>query len=220
MTTKWEKAQQLEYALWRDQPEDADDWNGWWALKFDMFESFDWKSKKSILEVGCGPYARNIRHFIDHPDEEFSRIAVEDPLLQQYINDGKWVWHVADRIHCEQNAQCCGPLEELRLAPFEILVCINVLDHVRDLSACLESLWLNLDLGGYLILGQDLTNEEDKLNCPEMVADEMHPVKIDLGDLDQLLDRLKMNMFKVLPRAEGRNPSAHYGTLIYVGQKI
>lgn len=74
--------------------------------------------------------------------------------------------------------------------------------------------------GGYLILGQDLTNAEDMQNCPDVLTDTKHPILLDMDALKPHLDAYRLVHSKLLPREQGRNPKAHYGTLIYIGRKL
>lgn len=74
--------------------------------------------------------------------------------------------------------------------------------------------------GGVIVLGQDLSNEKDLSN--KVVRDDVgHPIKIHHTTLDVFFDSTYVPLFlkKILPRDEGRNPSAHYGTYIFIGQK-
>ena len=59
------------------------------------------------------------------------------------------------------------PLEDLpyRDNYFDLAVMLNVLDHVQDANACMRSLIRIVKPGGIVIIGQDLTNEDD-LHAP------------------------------------------------------
>jgi SAM-dependent methyltransferase len=103
-------------------------------------------------------------------------------------------------------------------ASTDLVVCINVLDHVRDYDLCMSEMLRVLNKNGCLIIGQDLTNDEDFKMCPETITDVGHPVKVDLDIIRNSLNGMDTLFEKVLPREEGRNPRCHYGT--YLGIHI
>jgi hypothetical protein len=70
---------------------------------------------------------------------------------------------------------------------------------------------------GILILGQDLTNKED-LEL-EKEEDSMHPIYFDKEILNNHLSQYTPLFSKTLSRTEGRNPHAHYATLLFYGVK-
>jgi ubiquinone/menaquinone biosynthesis C-methylase UbiE len=113
------------------------------------------------------------------------------------------------------------PIEQLPFADgyFDLVVMINVLDHVQDASACMKNVIRVTRCGGFLIIGQDLTNAQDLSRHPNGLQTG-HPITLDEdwfypflhGQFDHLLK-------KVLPREEGWAPEWHYGTLIFAGRK-
>ena len=92
-------------------------------------------------------------------------------------------------------------------------------DHVYDVNTCFDIIYKALNKNGILILGQDLTNEEDFKLCPETITDVGHPIKLSDDYLSNYLSLYNNIYYKMLPRNEGRNPAAHYGTLLFAGSK-
>lgn len=214
---RWEKAQLWEKRLWASSPKDGDDWNLWWANKFDDY-SFIHRAE-SIIEVGCGPYARNTRYVIEKRGLTPSFVTLSDPLLSDYIAENKSVCEVIKKYSAEVVSE---PLENLSSEnKYDIVICINVLDHVFDAGKCVETCINLLSNGGVLIIGQDLTNGEDAKMCPETMADIGHPIKVTDDWVRGAIGNVLTPVFdKVLPRREGRNPKAHFGTLLYAGKKL
>ena len=104
---------------------------------------------------------------------------------------------------------------------FNAVVCINVLDHVKDFDFCMNQIYRVLKSGGLLIIGQDLSNDEDFEKCPESYNDVGHPVKIDENEFEYYFNcKYEKKFFKILSREEGRNPDAHYGTLFGILSKL
>jgi hypothetical protein len=85
-----------------------------------------------------------------------------------------------------------------------------------DADECLAKAVGLVKKGGFFVLGQDLSNEADEKKYPHDVG---HPIRLLLEDLTPFLSGYDPIINKVLPLAEGRNPDAHYGTLIYAGRR-
>lgn len=217
---RWALAQKDELYYWATQGPDGDDWNDWWFDKFDGYRCVKWRAVKRLLEVGCGPYARNTRgimrtYFENKPVPE---IVLNDPLIYEYAVKRLYVRTLIDALGCRPNGL---PLEELiGRGGADALICVNVLNHVRDIDACFHAMHTCLAKGGYLIFGNELTNAADAARCPAILTDSKHPVFFDLPDIQKHLDNYETVLMKTLPTTEGRNPAAHYSTLIYVGRKL
>jgi ubiquinone/menaquinone biosynthesis C-methylase UbiE len=193
----------------------GDDRNRWWQGMFDNY-SFLPSTVANALEVGCGPYT-NMR--LIQKACRADHLCLSDPLIRTYV---RFKMTFVSQMYRE--AACClddHPLEQLPFADryFDLSVMINVLDHVQDANACMKNLLRVTRAGGYLILGQDLTNEEDLARHPEGLATG-HPITLNEewfkpylgGQFDVLLN-------KVLPRQAGWAPEWHYGTLVFAGRR-
>lgn len=216
---RWKEAQAAELQYWSEQGADGDDCNDWWFEKFEQFKTVPWSDAcHFLLEVGCGPFARNIRKIVEtyiHPDKPF--IGLNDPLVYHYAAAGKAVRELIDN-----GAQVSGmPLEFLQMdqRSWDAVICINVLDHVRNVQSCFIAMEKHLRRGGYLILGQDLTNEEDCRQAPDNLTDVKHPILMDEETINTFLSPYESVFERLLPREEGRNPNAHYSTLLFIGRK-
>lgn len=215
---KWMIAQAKELKIWKNSPDNGNDWNDWWMHHFDNYNFLKNRSINSILEVGCGPYAKNIEYIMGSFSSPIpSRILLSDPLLQEYIDDGKRVGKLIKHYNVDYYA---SSLENLEIEPVDCIVCINVLDHVYDANQCFKSMYKNLNPNGLIILGQDLTNDYDFEHCPEMVNDDIHPIKLDEEYIDSHLLQYNMIYKKIVPREEGRNPAAHYGVMLFCGERM
>lgn len=213
---RWKQAQRWEEEVWLNLPKEDEDWNSWWFEKFNNYEILQNREFNSVLEVGCGPYAKNTEFFLSKfPNIE--KVALLEPLLDTFINNN----YSVVRIIKEHRAETFNTsLEEAKIdSTYDVIICINVLDHVKDANLCMENMKKLLNPKGVLILGQDLTNEEDLINCPATKTDIGHPIKLDHEYFKVKLQGFTHLYQRILTRQEGRNPVAHYGTLIYVGEK-
>lgn len=239
---KWKRAQEFELQFAKQTIASGDDGNLWWQVKFDNYNILAGLTFPNVLEVGCGPHT-NVKFIL--PQINFQRVYMEDPLLQFYIThfmiEKKNPVERFKYLLFGRDQECnyllklfanldiavdlsSAKLEELpyRDGVMDLVVCINVLDHVSDFDRCMYEIHRVLRKGGMLVLGQDLSNEEDMRNCPASYVDIGHPIKVDHQVLDDTLASGVYTelMRKVLPRAEGRNPIAHYGTYCGVFRKV
>lgn len=213
---RWNVAQANEFTTWMNAPKKGDDWNRWWAHHFNDYRFLVEETPHSIMEVGCGPYANNLRNVLSVLPNK-PEVALNDPLLEKYIQQNFSVTEVITE-HRAKLFPC--PLEEISLdKTFDCIICINVLDHVYDVKQCMEKIKRLLTKGGILIFGQDLTNEQDVEQCPEMVTDKMHPIRFDLDYINEFLKSYYPIYSQILPREQGRNPKCHHATLLYSGKR-
>lgn len=193
----------------------GDDWNYWWMEKFENYKKLPDFFEKA-LEVGCGPYT-NIRLISKH--SKIKEIYCLDPLVEIY-KSFKLTWlsvnAAKNRIKTYQ-----GKCENIKFSNdfFDLIICINVLDHVQDADKCLEEISRTVKRNGYLVLAQDLTNAKDlkNKNLPE---DADHPIKLHHNKLDMFCDKYFTSVLKKkLTRNAGRAPNMHYGTYIFIGKR-
>jgi SAM-dependent methyltransferase len=233
---RWHEAQQWELALWREGQRKhgwkrlvwpivapvlravnwsrawGDDWNHWWKRGFDDY-AFLPSELGDCLELGCGPYT-NVRLILEGRDA--SRVVCSDPLIRSHITfRGRWLAEAyADgRVEIDDHA-----IEDSEFTPesFDVVIMINVLDHVRDADLCMQKAIEYLRPGGYFLIGQDLSDEADLVRHPHDVG---HPIRLRREDLEPYLAALSTVLRKDLTREEGREPRLHYATLVYAGQK-
>ena len=193
----------------------GEDWNRWWRRQFDDYRFLP-AAVENAIEAGCGPYTNvclmlkrcHIRHLV-----------LSDPLIRTYVR-----FKLTFVAEMYRQAACVlddHALEALPFAPgyFDLAVMINVLDHVEDARCCMENLVRIVRPGGLLVLGQDLTNEQDLAADSQGPGDTGHPIQLNHEWFEPFLQGFQPLLKKVLSRAEGRNPDHHYGTLIFAGRK-
>ena len=235
---KWEEAQRWEQDYWLRQQKNlakygknfiwrlmglvglvekhrGDDDNQWWSKQFDGYKFLP-AACENMIEVGCGPYTntRLVRQACK-PQQLF----LSDPLMRTYIHFKRtMVREMYETFGCYLDDH---PLENLpfRDAYFDVAIMINVLDHVQDANACMATLLRILKPGGYMIMGQDLTNDEDFRTHPDGMRTG-HPITLDAEWFDAQLKSYQSIVRKQLSREEGRTPQWHYGTLLFAGTKL
>ncbi|QOJ15858.1 MAG: class I SAM-dependent methyltransferase [Planctomycetia bacterium] len=211
---RWSRAQQWELSLWSDPAarQSGDDWNHWWRERFDHYSALP-TAVDSLIELGCGPFT-NARLILEHC--RAARVVCSDPLAERYASmPDCWLAQAAATGRIELDTH---PIEELPFADglFDVVVMINVLDHVRDGELCLRRATGLVRPNGWLVLGQDLSDDEDIRNFPHDLG---HPIRLALEDVEPHLMEFEPHLRRVLPREEGRNPEGHYATLLYIGRR-
>lgn len=200
----------------------GNDSNYWWANQFDNYNFLPDKIDNAI-ELGCGPYT-NIRIMIEKCPPR--HLFLSDPLIKTYINfKQSFVGKMHRQGFCILDDH---PIEECPFAPnyFDLVVLINVLDHVQDAETCIK---IAIDITkpeGIILVGQDLSNQEDiKKYCEKykyaLITGDPHPIKMGHNWLDIFINnKFEKIIKKLLPRELGRDPEAHYGTYIFAGKKL
>ncbi|MGA7103931.1 MAG: methyltransferase domain-containing protein [Candidatus Deferrimicrobiaceae bacterium] len=189
-----------------------DDFNHWWEKQLDFYNYLP-KEISNYIELGCGPYT-NTRLILK--ERKAKHIILSDPLIRNYIRYRR-TWLARQY---KTGAICIdpNPAENCLYADgtFDVVVMINVLDHVMDVDQCLSNAIRIARKGGFFIFGQDLTDEEGLRRFPYDVG---HPIRLNLEEIEPYLTGFQPVLRKVLSREEGRAPEAHYGTLLFVGRK-
>ncbi len=195
----------------------GDDWNSWWKGQFNDY-AFLPPTVNNALEVGCGPYT-NLRLILGRCQP--AHVVLSDPLIRTYVH-----FKLTFVAEMYRKAMCVlddHPLEELPFADnyFDLVVMINVLDHVKDARACMENLMRVTRQGGFLIIGQDLSNDEDMESLRQDGGAVGHPIKLDQEWFQPYLSQgIDPIINKVLTREQGRAPESHYATLVFAGKKM
>lgn len=229
---RWRDAQAYELSTWKRQNstlyrilkhvgvlagkvsvEPGDDWNHWWREQFDNYRALPERIPAAI-ELGCGPYT-NMRLILEQ--SRINRVVCSDPLAAEYLKlRHAWIAKEANRGSIEVDN---SPIEDLPYADqsFDLVVLVNVLDHVRDADICLKKAISITRRGGYLVVGQDLTSDVDR---DRVGPDVGHPIRLGRDDLDHMLTNdVESVYYRILERTQGRNPDAHYATYLTIGRR-
>lgn len=193
----------------------GDDWNAWWRRQFDDYKFLPAEVENAI-EAGCGPYT-NVRLMLEKC--RIHHLILSDPLIRTYVH-----FNLTFVAEMYRKAACILDDHTLEALPFasdyfDLTVMINVLDHVEDARRCMENITRIVRRGGLLILGQDLTNEEDLEALKGAPGTVGHPINLNHEWFDPFLIGFQPVLKKVLTRNEGRDSHHHYGTLIFAGRK-
>lgn len=192
---------------------DAD--NYWWKRRFDDY-AFLPERIETLLELGCGPHT-NLRTLIE--DRRVVRAQLSDPLVPEYLKlERTWL-----RYAVTNGLACCDAYaaEECpyRDDQFDVVLMINVLEHVKDPQACCRNAIRVAKPGGIVVIGEDLASDASLRDAPAGY-DIMHPHHMTRELLDQcLLPHLEPLVYKILGRQECRDATSLDGTYLLAGRK-
>lgn len=192
----------------------GDDDNQWWASCFDNYQFLP-KQVDNMIEVGCGPYT-NVR-FVERACKP-AHLVLSDPLIRTYVK-----FNMTFVKEAYKNCFCYfddHPIESLPFKDnyFDVVIMINVLDHVQDALVCMDTVTRIVKPGGYFIIGQDLTNAADAERHPVGMRIG-HPIVLDASWFEPYLRYFDPVVNRILPRGQGRTPEWHYATLLFAGTK-
>lgn len=183
MNLRWKIAQYFEAWWWRrylrgKSVPDYLNWKRTYWLDFLKKINLELPPDASVLDAGCGPAGifmvlRN------------TEVTALDPLLEEYktlfpyFSDGS----LRNVRFVEQ------PLEQF-VAPqqFDLVFCLNAINHVADLDVCLQKLREATRSGGRLVLSVDAHNYLFfKRLFQWLPGDILHPHQFDLADYKRQL---------------------------------
>jgi SAM-dependent methyltransferase len=234
---RWQQAQEWELAFWLREQEHlgwkrlaykvaapllrvlgspratGDDWNLWWREQFDNYRFLP-PDVGDYIELGCGPYT-NTRLIMK--GRTARRVVCSDPLADEYLKfEDRWLarGYRRGKVMIDTHA-----IEECPFPPrsFDVVVLINVLDHVRDAPMCMEITTRLLRDGGYLVFGQDLADPESFGNPEYGWFEEGHPIRITSDDVRPWLEPFEPVLAKTIPPRDARLQS---GVLVFGGRKL
>jgi SAM-dependent methyltransferase len=231
---RWNEAQAAERALWVESQRrrgwkrlawpvarpllavvgsrriTGDDRNLWWREQFDRFEFLP-RDLGDYIELGCGPYT-NTRLILRGRSAQ--RVVCSDPLIRTYLTfSGRWLAEAyrAGKVEVDDH-----PVEECPFpqSSFDVVVMINVLEHVQDADVCMRTATGLVRSGGFFVLGNRLVALDG------LGHDPLHPIRLARSDLDPYLAEFEPLIDKHLDPTQGADgPDPNFSNLIFAGRK-
>jgi 2-polyprenyl-3-methyl-5-hydroxy-6-metoxy-1,4-benzoquinol methylase len=192
---KWRLAQWLEYKWWQNYlrkksvTEYLDIKSSYWNKILDTIAPYvPLPGNQKIMDAGCGPAG------IFMVLKENEVIAV-DPLLDKYkslphfnIVDYPWVTFRNE------------PLENFdQKEIFDVIFCMNAINHVRDIERCYDHLIDALKPGGILVISTDChRNDVVKKIFQLLPGDMLHPIQLNLKEYNEKLTTRGMKLVNTM----------------------
>ena len=189
---KWQIAQKAELRWWQNylrkkSPDVYLDWKRSYWLNLIAKAGLEdlLNETKNILDAGCGPAGIFIvldKHHID---------AV-DPLIDDYES--------LDHFKKSLYPYCAffnSPIEQLNTPKdYDIVFCMNAINHVSDLKETLGILNRHTAVGGTLVLSIDAHNFSFFKNLFRLIpGDILHPHQYDLKEYKEMLEKEGFGIF-------------------------
>ena len=179
MSLKWKIAQAVEIKWWQNHLKDKDKSSYydqkrsyWERLLKDIGFNIP-KEPSKILDAGSGPAGIFI-FFDDH------KVVAVDPLLDKYKSNPEqfdttdfqhveFITATIERIHRDQE--------------FDIVFCLNWINHVNSIQSSLRNLFNALKPGGKLVLSTDAHKSNFLKNLFQLVpVDILHPHQYNINE--------------------------------------
>ena len=182
---RWNAAQFAERKWWQNYLKDKNvseylAWkkNYWQGLLDLCLHHFKIASADTILDAGCGPAGM----FMLFP---YHQTVAFDPLLESYEND---LPHFKKTMYPMVRFLETG-LEEFRLNErFNIIFCMNAINHVHDINLSYDRLMEHAAPGAYVVITIDAHNHSFFKHLFRLVpGDILHPHQYDLNEYKKLM---------------------------------
>ncbi|MES2416663.1 MAG: class I SAM-dependent methyltransferase [Bacteroidota bacterium] len=185
---RWRVAQYFEAQWWRNylKNKDVDSYLTWkkkyWAGVLQQIETNVKPAEgMKILDAGCGPAGI----FIALQPHEVTAI---DPLLAQYAQD---LTHFNPAMYPYVEFETIALENFERNGIFDLVFCLNAINHVSDLKTAFLQLYNSTKKGGKLIVSIDAHNYRlFKQLFRLQPADILHPHQYDLKEYGEMLTNL------------------------------
>lgn len=192
MNYRWKMAQAAEMKWWElylkgKEPADyLDKKRQYWYQVLQELE-FTFESGDTMLDAGCGPAGI----FLVLENHEVDAV---DPLVLQYqvkllhFDEASYPW---TNFYAQ-------PLEQFQPPKrYDKVFCLNVINHVADLHACLDKLVHATKPGGDLLLTVDTHNYLFLKKVFQVLpGDVLHPHQFSLQDYLQKLEAFPCRVYK------------------------
>jgi SAM-dependent methyltransferase len=168
---RWVAAQKYEASGWMDCWQGVcDDRSHEHFQHFDGYRNLK-KHLGNTLEVGCGPFTQ-LKTILN--GRAASRITLLDPLIRRYLEHPNCSYKTGYLNGLGVTIRDM-PAEHLGdMSSYDTIVCINVLEHVRDALRVLTNIYQALKFDGVLVMGERSWDDFD----PHELFDAGHPIRL------------------------------------------
>ncbi|MBV9986401.1 MAG: methyltransferase domain-containing protein [Chitinophagaceae bacterium] len=188
---KWRLAQTLEYKWWQrylgnKDPEQYLHWKKkyWETLLQTISPYLNISPADRIMDAGCGPAGI----FIIFGQNQ---VVAVDPLLDKY----RQLPHFDPGQYPNTSFRAI-PIEQIdELAGYDVIFCLNAINHVKDISLCYRKLSQALKPGGTLVISTDAHKHNFLRKLFRLIpGDMLHPVQQNIDEYLALLSDQKLEL--------------------------
>lgn len=184
-TLKWRIAQKLERWWWqqylnKQTPEEYRKWKTeYWKKFYGIVKDIvNLEPSQSIADLGCGP-AGIYTIFTQN------KVIAVDPLLGKYEEDLS-LFNKSDYPNIDF---VTSGIEDFNIEnPFELVCCLNAINHVNNLQLSFQKLADATIENGYCLLSVDAHNHKLLKHLFRAIpGDALHPHQYDLSEYQQMM---------------------------------
>jgi len=180
MSKRWRTAQKFELKWWENYLANKPvseylDWKKkyWIALLQQLLPEFRLYKDQKVLDAGCGPAGI----FIALPDQQVTAI---DPLIHNYASS---LAHYDQATYPYVNFIETRMEEFTHAAIFDVVFCMNAINHVADINLSMKAICNSLKPNGYFIMSIDAHNYSlAKSIFRAIPGDILHPHQYDIRE--------------------------------------
>lgn len=182
--SQWAERKWWNHYLKSKTPEDYLRWKKEYWQRFLSKCAIQIDVKARIYDAGCGP--AGIYTILKN-----STIVAVDPLLDSYTKLAHF-----DKSSYPGVEFICTRIEDyLSKVPFDVIICINAINHVEDIAKSLKMLNYNLNKDAFMVMSTDVHRNPYLKKLFQLIpGDILHPHQYDLADYEKML---KENNFVV-----------------------
>ncbi len=196
---RWQVAQFLEVKWWKRYLADKDPgtylvWKkDYWQQLISELNTLNILSDSKVLDAGCGPAGV----FIALDDYQVKAV---DPLLDAYKGLPHFRPESYPNVRFETNA-----IESLSSEQFDVVFCLNAINHVSDIHLAYDKLCAAVKDGGYLVVSIDAHRSGFlKKIFKALPGDVLHPHQYDLKEYEDFLTNRGFVIEQTLLKTPGR----------------
>lgn len=191
---RWEFAQWLELKWWKNYLHDKDKedylaWkkNYWRSILNKVSKTGAINSSKTVCDLGCGPAGI----FISFPEK---KVTCVDPLIDAYEKEIRFL----KKSDYPNATFVQKTIEEFEAKEkFDLVFCMNAINHVRDIERGFDKLKEVCAVGGSVILSIDAHNFSLFKYLFRLVpGDVLHPHQYDLEEYKLFLENRGLKILK------------------------
>ncbi|HWB62431.1 MAG TPA: class I SAM-dependent methyltransferase [Chitinophagales bacterium] len=176
---RWQIAQWFELRWWNNYLYGKNktaylNWKrGYWnKILTEIGNHLQLNSSKTVLDLGCGPAGI----FIALPHNPVTAV---DPLLDKYAAQTPFF----NKEEYPNTSFVTAMMEDYEGPPFDIVFCLNAINHVRDMGAAFDTLRAHCKAGGTIVVTIDAHNYALAKHLFRLVpGDILHPHQYDLAE--------------------------------------
>lgn len=216
---RWERAQAAESDHWKTSKDSNDGWDHH-ARRFGNYSRLEGTYFKRWLEIGCGPFTQTLNILRLRPDITTDLVTLSDPNIFKYVRQVSECTYTSGMLGEFQTRLVDVASEELLRSSserFDVVVAINVAEHVRDILRHFETLYELLKPNGQLIFSDRAWDtyepvEHFRKNPKDVL---FHPTRAKTPVFEIFLSQFEPNLCVQTRTPDELNPTAFY----FIGRK-